>query len=304
MKSTLKRPLSLLMAGAALAALANSPAFAQTPSPKHLYTFNNGTAADTGTAAVKKDGTVIDPGAVTARYDFGQLNLSANTGQGSASNTLTNDAYVDLPNPMMEEAVNSGTAGAITFEYWFTTATNRTWARIGDFAGPAIPPVAGSEGATNNGTGSYFMMAPASGRAGNAGIEMTNQVGGAGESFFGNNTPLPVGQQIHVVAVYDRNDTSRGPGGSMHLYRDGVLQTNTVGGANGAIQATFNMEDPMMKTTGWVARSGPTRCSTASTTSSRCTTWLCPQLTSRRGLPRARSPFRCQDSWSMRPTAT
>jgi hypothetical protein len=252
MKSTLKRPLSLLMAGAAaLAALANVPAFGQ-PAAKHLYTFNNNSAADTGTAAVKKDGTVVDLGAVTARYDFGQLNLSANTGQ--ASNAVTNDAWVDLPNLMMEEAVNSGTVGAITFEYWFTIATQRTWARIGDFAGPAIPPIAGSEGVTNNGTGSYFMMTPASGRAGNVGIEMTNQVGGAGESFFGNNTSLPVGQQIHVVAVYDRTDLTRGPGGSMHLYRDGVLQTNTVGGANGAIQAAFNMED-LNDEDNWLGRS-------------------------------------------------
>ena len=61
----------------------------------------------------------------------GQIDLSANDGQGS--NAITEDAYVDLPNGIVSGAVNSGTTGAITLEFWATVATQRTWQRFGDF---------------------------------------------------------------------------------------------------------------------------------------------------------------------------
>jgi hypothetical protein len=235
---------SLVLLALVTAVLAPSLAHAEL---KHRYTFNMGNAEDSiGTAHA----TVIDAGAPTATLHDGLLDLSGNTGQ--ASNMITNDAYLDLPNNIIENAALSGTSGAVSLEFWFTISTHRTWQRLGDFAGPLA--MGGSEGVTNNGAVSYLQITPSSGRALNTGVEMTNQIGGGAESFFGNNTPLPTGAQQHVVAVYDKTDTTKGPGGSMYLYRNGVLLTNTTGGANGSIGEGFDLNN-ISDEDAWLGRS-------------------------------------------------
>jgi hypothetical protein len=126
----------------------------------HRYTFNGSANDSVGTA----HGTVVDPGSPTAVFAGGLLDLSANSGQGS--NAISEDAYVDLPNGIVSAAAASG---AVTFEFWASVATTRTWQRFGDF------------GASNNGENTaasgtmsqYLMITPNSGRFAN-GLEITN----------------------------------------------------------------------------------------------------------------------------------
>src|SRR5262245_32914052 len=90
----------------------------------HRYSFTSDASDSVGGA----NGTVVDPGAVTAVFSGGVLDLSANTGQGS--NGITEDAYVNLPNGIITVAVNGGVAGQLTIEAWARSATNRNWAAL------------------------------------------------------------------------------------------------------------------------------------------------------------------------------
>ncbi len=183
--------------------------------PKHQYSFT----ADVSDSIGSADGVVVDAGTnPNAVFGGGMLDLSANTGQGS--NAITEDAYVDLPNGIVTSAVGSGTDGAITFEWWATVAETHTWQRFGDF------------GTSNNGedtsasgdTSSYVLVTPNSGRYGD-GLEITNHpASNAGEPNVGVFGPFPIGEEAHVVAVYDHTDTSVGANGTMYLYLNGALQ--------------------------------------------------------------------------------
>jgi hypothetical protein len=254
MKTTLNRRLTSLSASfALLTALAAAPAHATLV---HKYTFSSNANDSVGTA----HGTVVDPGVPTAVYTAGgQLDLSANTGQGSGGAGPTEDAYVDLPNLIIENAANSGTSGAVSLEYWFTVSTHRTWQWIGGFAGPLSG--GGSEGVTNNGAVSYMLVTPSSGRR-NQGIEISNNSGGLGENTLGLSAAampaLPPLVQHHVVGVWDKNDTSGGtnPGGTMHLYLNGVevLPGAPFVGTTNAIRPDFNLND-LNDEDNWLGRS-------------------------------------------------
>ncbi len=253
MNSTVKRLIRALAASAAIAAwLAALPADAVLV---HRYTFNNGNTNDSvGTA----HGTVVDGGTPTAVFSLdGQLDLSANTGQASNAAPLT-DAYVDLPNGMISAAAQSGTSGALSVEWWFTVATTRTWQRLGDFAGPLAG--GGGEDANNQGDVNYMLITPNSGRLNN-GVEMSNNTTGVVENTFGQggtNPALAPGVQHHVVAVYDKNNTSGGanPGGTMSLFFNGV--EIVPGGANvagsNAIDPAFDLNN-LNDHDNWLGRS-------------------------------------------------
>jgi hypothetical protein len=239
----------------ALAAMIAAPASAGL---KHSYRFNNGTANDSVGGA---HGTVIDAGAPTAVYTAsGQLDLSANTGQGSGGTGPAEDAYVDLPNLIIQNAAQSGTSGALSLEFWFTVSNNQTWQWIGGFAGPAAG--GGSEGVTNNGAVNYMLVTPNSGRR-NQGVEISNNSGGLGENTFGlgsAGTPpaLPNGVQHHVVGVWDKNDTSGGanPGGTMHLFLNGaeILPGQPNVGTSNAIRPDFDLNN-LADEDNWLGRS-------------------------------------------------
>src|SRR5215213_7669468 len=68
----------------------------------HRYSFTTNANDSVGTA----NGTVVDAGVPTAVFAGGQLDLSANTGQGS--NNITQDAYVDFPNGIVSAAAAGG----------------------------------------------------------------------------------------------------------------------------------------------------------------------------------------------------
>jgi hypothetical protein len=211
MNSTAKRLIRTLAAGAAVGAwLLAVPAHAVL---KHQYTFNNGTANDSvGTS----HGTVVDAGTPTAAFTLsGQLDFSANTGQGS--NAITQDAYLDLPNGLISQTAAGGGNNAISFEFWATVVTQRTWQRFGDFGTSD-----GGENTSPGGGGvNYMLISPNSGRFAD-GLEMTNHIAGA-EPNVGLTGPFPVGTEQYVAAVYDKNNTAAGPGGTMSLYLNGGL---------------------------------------------------------------------------------
>jgi hypothetical protein len=257
MNFTLKRPLSLVAAGAALWVATALPAHAAL---KHRYTFNFN--ADDSVGGM--NATVVDPGAQTAVFAVdGQLDLSGNVGQ--ASNAVTNDAYVDLPNLIVEGAAQSGTSGALSFEWWFTVSETRTWQRLGDFGGPLA--AGGSENVTNNGQVSYMLVSPNSGRNNN-GLEMTNNYATPTtpitntENMLGKTAAaspaLAPGVQHHAVAVYDKNDTKGGVnlGGTMRLYLNGaeIVQGTTEVNGSGAIHPDFNLND-LNDEDNWLGRS-------------------------------------------------
>ncbi|MCA9189895.1 MAG: PEP-CTERM sorting domain-containing protein, partial [Planctomycetales bacterium] len=180
----------------------------------HRYSFNISADDSIGGA----NGTVVDAG-VGVNYAFvgGQIDLSANTGQGS--NDITEDAYVDLPNGIVTAAVNSGTNGAISFEWWATVATQRTWQRFGDFGTSND----GEDTSSSGSTAAYVLITPNSGRY-TDGLEMTNHpASNSEEPNVGLTGPFDVGVEHHVVAVYDHNDATSGPNGTMSLYYDGGL---------------------------------------------------------------------------------
>ena len=89
---------------------------------RHRYSFTSDASDSVGGA----NGTVVDPGAATAVFAGGKLDLSANVGNGS--NNIVEDAFVDLPNGIVTAATNGGTAGQLTVEIWAQSAENRNWA--------------------------------------------------------------------------------------------------------------------------------------------------------------------------------
>ncbi len=183
--------------------------------PKHRYSFTSDVSDSIG----GMDGSVVDAGTNTnAVFTGGMLDLSANTGQ--PSNAITEDAYVDLPNGIVSGAVNSGTSGAVSFEWWATVAETHTWQRFGDFGTSND----GEDTANGGSNSDYVLVTPNSGRFGD-GLEITNHPGtNAAEPNVGVAGPFPNGEEAHVVAVYDHTDTTAGANGSMYLYLDGALQ--------------------------------------------------------------------------------
>jgi hypothetical protein len=180
---------------------------------KHRYSFTSNANDSVG----GMHGTVVDVGTAT-NFNFtgGQIDLSANAGQGS--NAITEDAYVDLPNGLVSAAFNSGTVGAASFELWATVTTQRTWQRFFDFG-------TSNDGEDTSASGSntdYFYIAPNSGRFSNG---LATEVHSATDPLneVGQTGPFPLGVEKHVVGVYSHADTSLGPNGSFYLYLDGVL---------------------------------------------------------------------------------
>jgi hypothetical protein len=178
------------------------------------YSFSGNANDSVGTA----HGTVVDIGNPTAVFANGELDLSANMGEGS--NGITEDAYVDLPNGLITQAASAGTSGAFSFELWATVTTTRTWQRFVDVGSSD----GGEDASPGGGTAPYLYIAANSGRFGNGvatEVHAANQVGPATE--VGQAGPLPNNVQQHIVGTYDQNDTSAGPNGTFKLYRNGSL---------------------------------------------------------------------------------
>jgi hypothetical protein len=239
----LGRPFSLgpVVCGALIAIVASSPAMSQLV---HRYSFTTNANDSVGTA----HGTVIDAG-TTANFAFtgGQLDLSANA--GNPSNAITEDAYVNLPNGIVSAATTGGVNGAVAFEWWYTVSENRTWQRIGDFGTSN-----GGEDMSPAGSASpYLSIVTTSGR-GNI-VDMTNHTTTGQEPAAGFAGTPAIGQQYHVMAVYNHNDprafTAAGSNGTMTIYlNDGV----TPRVAYGAIHPDINIRT-LTDVNNWLGRS-------------------------------------------------
>ncbi|HEX2748875.1 MAG TPA: LamG domain-containing protein [Verrucomicrobiales bacterium] len=181
----------------------------------NLYTFNGSNANDSVGGA---NGTVVDPGAVTATYftsgNQRSLDLRGNTGQGS--NSITEDAFVDLPNGIMTTAATTGTSGALSISVWVTVDTNRNWAEIYAFGTSN-----GGENTAGGGSSSpYLALIPSTGDNQSlrstthsaSGVELSVSTAAAAS--------LSTGVQHHLVTVYDQ---SGGVPGTISFYLDNAL---------------------------------------------------------------------------------
>jgi hypothetical protein len=179
----------------------------------HRYSFTTNANDSVGTA----HGTVIDAGAPTAVFAGGQLDLSANTGQGS--NAITEDAFVDLPNGLISGIASGGVSGAFSMEVWATVAETHTWQRFID-----VGTADGGENMSNGGGASpYIYIAANSGRFMD-GVSTETHAPAGPLREVGQTGPLPTGVQVHIVGTYDANETTAArPNGTFRLYRDGIL---------------------------------------------------------------------------------
>ena len=200
----------------------------------HRYSFTTDANDSVGTA----HGTVVDVGAATAVFAGGQLDLSANTGQGS--NNITEDAYVDFPNSIVSQSANGGTAGQLTIELWATSSENRNWAALFS-AGTSN----GGEDASPGGGGAdYIQIIPQNGQ--NGLIRTTTHAANVGpEGLVDYTTPMSTTEQTHLVTVYDQTG---GLPGTISLYVNGAfIGTNPM--ATGFNLSTLNDNNV------WIGRS-------------------------------------------------
>lgn len=174
---------------------------------RHRYSFTSDASDSVGGA----NGTVVDPGAATAVFAGGKLDLSANVGNGS--NNIVEDAFVDLPNGIVTAATSGGTAGQLTVEIWAQSAENRNWAALFS-AGTSNDGEGVSPGGNN---ADYIQVIPQNGQNGRI-RTTTHRMGVGAEGFVDFGTAMSTTQTTHVVSVYDQ---SGGLPGTISLYVDG-----------------------------------------------------------------------------------
>ena len=178
----------------------------------HRYNFNGDVLDSIGTA----HGTLMDAGVPTAVFANGQLDVSANTGQGSNSG-ITEDAWVNLPNGIISAAATAGN-GSLSIELWATVSTTRTWQRFVDFG----TSEGGEDSSSSGNNAGYIYVSPNSGRWNNGLATETHQpLGPADEAGLAG--PFPNNVQVHVVGTYDHNDKTDGANGTTKLYMNGQL---------------------------------------------------------------------------------
>jgi hypothetical protein len=174
---------------------------------RHRYSFTNDASDSVGGA----HGTVVDPGAATAVFAGGKLDLSANVGNGS--NNIVEDAFVDLPNGIVTAATSGGTAGQLTVEIWAQSAENRNWAALFS-AGTSNDGEGVSPGGNN---ADYIQVIPQNGQNGRI-RTTTHRMGVGAEGLVDFGTAMSTTQTTHVVSIYDQ---SGGLPGTISMYVDG-----------------------------------------------------------------------------------
>jgi len=175
----------------------------------HRYSFTADANDSIGTA----HGTVVDANVPTAVFAGGQLDLSANTGQGS--NNITEDAFVDFPNSIVSAAAAGGTAGQLTIELWATSSTNRNWAAL--FS--ASTSNGGEDVSPGGGAADYIQIIPQNGANGR--IRTTTHAANVGaEGFVDYTAAMSTTEETHLVTVYDQ---TAGLPGTISLYVNGAL---------------------------------------------------------------------------------
>jgi hypothetical protein len=205
---------------------------------KHRYSFTSNANDSLGSA----NGTVIDPGAITS-FSGGQLDLSAIDGQNSNQDPFSVGAFVDLPNGTISGAFTSGTNRAASFETWVTVETHRPWAEIYAFGTSNCGENSSCSGSDTD----YITLIPFNGAG--SGTLWT-----VGHPAFGGDAPadagvvLPIDVEQHILSVFDHNDTTAGPNGTIRQYLNGRPAGQT------AIHPNLQL-DVMMDDNNWLGRS-------------------------------------------------
>lgn len=225
--------LAALFAGSAEAALTNR------------YSFNDGTVNDSvGTAHGTLFGT---NGSVSG----GQLVL-ANDGEGS-QNPGAAGAYLDLPNGLISSAAAAN--GAVTVEMWITMAAHRNWAAAFS-AGVSINGEDTSD--CCNDDQPYIQIIPRSGDGGQGNdVRVTSNSFGGPEGWVddlgaADGTDLAIGQQEHLVSVFDQ---SGGLPGSITVYRNGSLMGTATIAANLDLKTFLRANNTGGDVNVWLGRS-------------------------------------------------
>jgi Concanavalin A-like lectin/glucanases superfamily len=213
--------LCLSLCAAAALAVIGSSTHAATPTNK--YTFNDNTANDSIGGA---NGVIVDNTGIS-KFVGGAFDMSANNGANSNqdfSNPATAGAFIDLPNGVFTNAVDTGNFGAVSLEVWFTTQQNQGWAEVYSFGHND----AGDSGeGMSSGGGSYVALIPTAGDAPNDFRATTRDQAGMTDSYVNHDSPLsalPVGVKQHVVFVLNELDDNGGlnPNGTERLYLNGA----------------------------------------------------------------------------------
>ena len=178
----------------------------------HRYSFTTNASDSIGTA----HGVVVDAGVPTAVFAGGKLDLSANTGEGSRF--ITEDAYVDLPNGLINTVALGGTPGAFSIEFWAAPSATHTWQRFVDFGTSNC----GENDPCGGGNSPYIYITPNSGVFSQGLAAEAHAAGGAFDDV-GQSGLFPNDVEVHIVGIYNHFDTSAGANGTFKLYRDGAL---------------------------------------------------------------------------------
>ena len=225
--------LAMLFATSAKAALVNR------------YSFNDGTANDSVGGA---NGTVVG---TNGSISGGQLILANVT--GGSQNPGTAGAYLDLPNGLISNAATPG--GTVTVETWITMTANKNWAAAFT-AGISVNGENTSD--CCNGDEPYIQIIPRTGDGGQGNdVRVTSNSFGGPEGFVddlgaADGTDLAIGQQEHLVSVFDQ---SGGLPGSLTVYRNGVLMGTAAIATNLDLKTFLRSGGPGGDVNVWLGRS-------------------------------------------------
>lgn len=234
----MKRPLWILASVAMLFAASAEGALT------HRYSFNDGTANDSVGSA---NGTLVG---TNGSISGGQLIL-ANTGEGSQTPGATG-AFLDLPNGLI---TGSATGGAVTVEMWITMQQHRDWAAAFS-AGTSIHGENTSD--CCNDDQPYIQIIPRSGDGGQGNdVRVTSNSFGGPEGWVddlgpADGTDLAIGQQEHLVSVFDQ---SGGLPGSITVYRNGALMGTAAIAANLDLKTFLRADNTGGDVNVWLGRS-------------------------------------------------
>jgi len=206
----------------------------------HRYSFTTNANDSIGTA----HGTVVG---TNGSVSGGQLVL-ANVNE-SSQNPGATGAFLDLPNQLISSTATP--AGVVTVEMWLTIQAHHDWAAAFS-AGTSIHGENTSD--CCNDDQPYIQVIPRTGDGGQGNdVRVTSNSTGGPEGWVddlgaANGTDLTLGQQEHLVSIFDQ---SGGLPGTITVYRNGALM------GTAAIAANLDLKTfaPAVDNNIWVGKS-------------------------------------------------
>ncbi|MGB6223543.1 LamG-like jellyroll fold domain-containing protein [Haloferula sp.] len=184
-----------------------SPVETKAPVPVHRWSFDGDLSDSIGGA----HGTMVDPRSSTASFIDGQLDLSKNSGEKSAD--ITEDAFVDLPNGLVDKI-----DGPIAFELWCNPTKWQVWCAFFRFERGVLTK---GESTAAGSAGDYAAIGISQRARDNDLFGFLNM--GSKSWFSDSGLDVNIGGERHFVMILDSDDKSVGVGGTQFLYLDGYL---------------------------------------------------------------------------------